>query len=74
MQLPTDYTVHPHLVPVAKRLRGENINAVLRAGVLRIAAGAFGLDLGTENLDCSGLGLGASYVTAVGVVADSDMC
>ncbi len=74
MQLSTDYTVHPYLVPIAEWLCGENFDAVLRAGVLAVAAGALGLDLSAEDLDGSGLGVGACYVTAIRVMADSRRC
>ncbi len=65
MQLSTDYTVHPHLVPIAEWLCGEDVDAVLRVGVLSVAAGALGLDLCTEYLDGSGMGVGTGYVAAV---------
>jgi hypothetical protein len=74
MQLPTDYTVHPHFVPITEWLCREDVDAVLWAGILAVAAGAFGLDLSAEHLNCSGLGVGAGYVTAVGIVADSERC
>lgn len=74
MQLPTDHTVHPHLVPIAEWLRRQNVNAVLHAGVLGIAASAFGLDSSTEHLDSAGFRLGGSDVAAVRIVTDSERC
>ena len=60
MQLSTHHAVHPHLVPVTEGLGGQDINTVLGAAILAVAAGALGLDLSTEPLDGGRLGLGAS--------------
>ena len=51
MQLPTDDTIHPYFIPITERFRGQDVNTVLDARVLRIFTCALGLHGRTDGFD-----------------------
>lgn len=56
MQLPTDDTIHPQFIPTTKWFRGQDVNTVLDARVLRVFTCALGLHGRTDEFD--GLSVG----------------
>ena len=58
MQLPTDDTIHPDFIPTTKSFRGQDVNTVLHARVLRIVTCALGLHCRTDCFDDCSVGKG----------------
>ena len=56
MQLPTDDTIHPNFIPTTERFRGQDVNTVLDARVLRIFSCAFGLHGRTDDFNRRSVG------------------
>ena len=60
MQLPTDDTIHPQLIPTTKWFRRQDVNTVLDARVLRVFTCALGLNGRTDRFD--GLSVGKGHI------------